>query len=328
MAIFTNLIIADVVIITLIEDKREDMKDFLAFHGYSSNFNFKILCNTLIDFGYEVDRADERNVENFNYLDGYKYIIMCWHSDLKHYDYIRKLIKKKYAHVPIILYDDTDWNVKTMKFHEKPKMVFKRELSVKTKKIKHVPYYSMPKIVEDNYHPEVEKIYDVSFIGSVTSKYRDILYDKLDHIKKDNWFISKNKYPYDDYIRILNQSKIGLSTFGNGYDTIRYWEVISCKTALLSPKIPLDIVDDLTEKEMLCFDADASDLEEKINYLLENDRWKIYAENGYKAFQKRHSNIKRTEYFLTKMKECDEPTLIRCVDPYNVISRFFNRVLG
>lgn len=282
------------------------MRDFLAFHGYSSNFNFKILCDTLIEFGYTADRVDEASLTTFQYHDNYKYIIMCWHSELEHYSFIKKLIKRRYADTPIILYDDTDWNVKTMKFYKKPHIVFKRELSEKTKKIKNVPYYSMSKIVKDNYRLEVEKIYDVSFVGAVTSKYRDILYDKLDHIKKDSWFISKNKYPYDDYIRILNQSKIGLSTFGNGYDTIRYWEVISCKTALLSPKIPLDIVDDLTEKEMVCSDADASDLEEKINYLLENDRWGIYAENGYEAFQKRHSNIKRTEYFLAKINESSE----------------------
>jgi hypothetical protein len=286
------------------------MKDFLAFHGYSSNFNFKILCDTLIDFGYTVDRVDETNIADFPYGDNYHYILMCWHSENTHYRFINNLVKSKYRVIPIILYDDTDWNHKTMKIGQKPFMVFKRELKDKNRKISRVPYYQMPKIVRDNYHPEIEKIYDVSFVGTITSKSRVALFEKLRCIKRENWLIHETKHaydmPYDEYIKIINQSRIGISYFGNGYDTIRYWEIIGCKTALLSPKVPLDIPDDLTEQEAVFFRDDMSDLKGKIDYLLEGNRWGVFAENGYQAFITRHSNVMRTKYFLAKIDEATE----------------------
>ncbi len=286
------------------------MNNFLAFHGYSSNFNFKILCDTLIDFGYTVDRVDETNIADFTYSDNYRYLLMCWHSENTHYRFINNLVKSKYRSIPIVLYDDTDWNHKTMKFAQKPFMVFKRELNDKTRKIHRVPYYQMSKIVRDNYRPEIEKIYDVSFVGTITSGSRVALFEKLRRIKRENWFIHETKHaydmPYDEYIKIINRSKIGISYFGNGYDTIRYWEIVGCKTALLSPKVPLDIPDDLTEEEAVFFREDMSDLEEKIDYLLEEDRWVAFAENGYQAFIARHSNTMRTKYFLAKIDEATE----------------------
>jgi hypothetical protein len=286
------------------------MKDFLSFHGYSSNFNFKILCDTLIDFGYTVDRVDETNITEFPYGDQYRYILMCWHSENTHYRFIKDLVKSKYSRIPIILYDDTDWNYKTMKIAQKPFMVFKRELNEKTRKIRGVPYYHMPKIVCDNYNPDIEKIYDVSFVGSITSKSRAAFFEKIRQLKRENWLIHETKHaydmPYDEYIKIINQSKIGLSYFGNGYDTIRYWEIISCKTALLSPRVPLPIENDLSDEEAVFFRDDMSDLEEKIDYLLWGDRWKAFSESGYRAFITRHSNIKRTEYFLARIDEATE----------------------
>jgi spore maturation protein CgeB len=286
------------------------MKDFLAFHGYSKNFNFKILCDTLISFGYIVDRVDETRVLNFPYGDQYRYIIMCWHSENIYYEFIKDLVKSKYTDVPMILFDDTDWNHKTMKFAKEPFVVFKRELTAKTKKIRGIPYYQMAKIVQDNYHPEIEKIYDISFVGSVTSKSRGAFVEKIRQIKKEKWFIHETKHsedmPYDEYIKIINQSKIGLSYFGNGYDTVRYWEIISCKTALLSQMVPLPIENNLSKEEAVFFREDMSDLEEKIDYLLEGDRWKNYGEKGYRAFIARHSNIVRTKEFLAKMEAAFE----------------------
>jgi len=283
------------------------MRDFLAFHGYSSNFNFKILCDTLVDFGYTVDRVDETRILDFPYGDQYNYIIMCWHSENIHYKFIKNLVKSKYPDVPMILFDDTDWNHKTMKFAKEPFVVFKRELNEITRKIRGVPYYQMAKIVRDNYHPEIEKVYDVSFVGTITSKPRAAFFDKIRQIKRKNWFIHETRHsedmPYDEYIKIINQSKVGLSYFGNGYDTGRYWEILSCKTALLSPVVPLPIENNLTEEDAVFFKEDMSNLEEKIDYLLEGNRWKVFAENGYGAFIARHSNIKRTEYFLAKLNE-------------------------
>jgi hypothetical protein len=305
----------------------EGIKDFLAFHGNSLNFNFKILCDTLIDFGRSVDLVDERNATTFSYSKNYRYILSCCHSENMHYKFIRDLVMKRYWKIPVILFDDTDWNHKTMKFTKRPFMVFKRELNEKTRKISGVPYYQMSKIVCDNYHSEIEKIYDVSFVGSITSKSRAAFFEKLKQIKRENWLIHETKHaydmPYDEYIKIINQSKIGLSYFGNGYDTIRYWEIIGCKTALLTPKIPLDIPDNLTGEEAIFFEDDMSDIEAKIDYLLEKDRWRTFAERGYEAFQKRHSNIRRTEYFLSKIE--DATTFLKRQEKLTFLRRLFNR---
>jgi len=306
------------------------MKDFLAFHGNSLNFNFKILCETLADMGYSVDLSDEKSALSFDYDDNYKFIISCAHSENLHYKFIINLIRKKYSHVPLILFDDTDWNRKTMKFAIRPFIVFKREFNGNTKKIRGVSCFQMPKIVHDNYHPEIEKIYDVSFVGTTTSKSRAAFFEKIRQLKKENWLIHETKHaydmPYDEYIKIINQSKISLSCFGNGYDTIRYWEIISCKTAILSPKVPLYIPDDLTEEEAVFFREDMSDLEGKIDYLLENNRWQTFARKGYEAFERRHSNIKRTEYFLTKIEEVELFNRRQASKRFS-LSRYFDRFL-
>lgn len=79
----------------------------------------------------------------------------------------------------------------------------------------------------------------------------------------------------------------------------------------------------MTAEEASFFEDDMSDIEAKIDYLLEKDRWRTFAERGYKAFQKKHSNIRRTEYFLSKIE--DATTFLKKQEKLTFLRRLFNR---
>lgn len=109
--------------------------------------------------------------------------------------------------------------------------------------------------------------------------------------------------PTENFRTITNQSKIGLHYFGNSYDSIRIWEILSCKTALLMPKMRSHSVNQnhMFLDSYCQFNDDYSDLSDKIQYLIENDNYKIYAENGFNSYNNNHNIDKCCEYYYNSV---------------------------
>jgi spore maturation protein CgeB len=186
-----------------------------------------------------------------------------------------------------------------------PTFVLKRELYADSSVNFNVPYYCFPKFANDNF-VDKQKDIDVCCIMSITSDIRQRLITYLNTIKKANWFIQQteyeNKLPKEQYFDILNRSKIGISIYGGGFDTIRFWEILSCKSALLSPYIPFLTVK-IPDHCITYYNENFVDLKEKIDSLLQNDLWKTIAENGYNYFIKNHTVSVRMNFLLNKLKE-------------------------
>lgn len=105
---------------------------------------------------------------------------------------------------------------------------------------------------------------------------------------------------WNDYVRLIAKSRIGIAVRGWGRDTVRRWEVpayntmmLECDCGLITPN---PFVDGIT---CVRFKEDLSNLEEKILYYLEHeDERKEIARLGHEHLLKYHTNEKRAQYFL------------------------------
>ena len=156
-----------------------------------------------------------------------------------------------------------------------------------------------------------EKIYDVSFWASETHDTRknafSILEDKYDC--NDNG-TSKGqthksyKRRGDFYFEELKRCKITINIQGNGWDTLRFWEVPALSTFMLSQKLDIVIPNDFTDGENIAlFSKDLSDMLEKIDYYLENESEREnIANKSFQHLTKFHTDIARAKYIIEKIK--------------------------
>src|SRR5205823_6487012 len=108
-----------------------------------------------------------------------------------------------------------------------------------------------------------------------------------------------------DYMRELAATKIGLSFWGAGDDTLRYWE-IACAGSLLVTQKPRSPVPDnfIHRQEAVFVQDDLSDLVECVDYYCDHDgeREKIAAA-GREKFLRHHTTVARARYVLDALKE-------------------------
>lgn len=108
----------------------------------------------------------------------------------------------------------------------------------------------------------------------------------------------------DDYFNALNQSRISLSFRGEGFDTLRYWEIPACGSLLISENPAIQIPNNFLNKKHAVFCRnDLSDLLSLIDYYLEHEKEADeIAEEGQKHLLKHHTHIRRAEYLLDVFK--------------------------
>lgn len=102
------------------------------------------------------------------------------------------------------------------------------------------------------------------------------------------------------YFEALNAARVSLSFRGEGFDTLRYWEIPACGSLLLSERPEIQIPNDFTDgKNALFCRNDLSDLIEKIDWALAHpdEALQIAREGQRHAFQ-HHTHLKRAEYVL------------------------------
>lgn len=148
--------------------------------------------------------------------------------------------------------------------------------------------------------------YEISFMGHNNNpernKYINILNRYLTNNKIKN-FISTKIVDKENYIKVIRNSKSGLSVRGVGYDTYRYWEIPCYGTALLAQRTPISIPNNFVDEESAIFFENFNELKQKFEkYVIKTDEWMEIAKNGQKHFFKYHTPKKRAEYILNKLK--------------------------
>jgi hypothetical protein len=289
------------------------MKDFL-FFNYSWVWGSTTYFKYFEKMGHTIDIVDENTIFNFNPNVKYKNVVVYLHEPHQ-LQKINHLLNDQLSDSFLIQHDDTDeeqlqrWTLKT------PDLFMHRELTDNTVISTTSPvipfHFPMNSIYDENIN---EKPYDVSFIGNMTNPRRRPFVDHILKLSQTtlshlNWYIDvdganyKPGFATENFRKITNQSKIGIHYFGNSYDSIRIWEILSCKTALLMPKMRSHSVDKyhMELKNYQYFNDDYSDLEEKINFLLDGDRYKDLSLKGHEEYKLNHNIDKCCEYYYNSV---------------------------
>jgi hypothetical protein len=289
------------------------MKDFL-FFNYSWVWGSTTYFKYFEKMGHTIDIVDENTIFNFNPNVKYKNVVVYLHEPHQ-LQKINHLLNNQLSDSFLIQHDDTDEEQLQRWTHREPNLFMHRELTNSTIINTNSPvipfHFPMNSIYDDSI---TEKKYDVCFIGNMTNQRRKPFVDYIIELSKTtlkhlNWYIDVSGSEYkpgfatDDFKRITNQSKIGLHYFGNSYDSIRIWEILSCKTALLMPKMRnLSVDSNHMYLNGYCeFKDDYSDLSEKIEYLIKDDNYKSYADTGFISYNDYHNIEKCCEYYYNSV---------------------------
>ncbi len=126
----------------------------------------------------------------------------------------------------------------------------------------------------------------------------------LDHLSERLGRDFDHRYSQDEYRAAIRSARIGLSIFGYGFDTVRYWELPAHGVMLLAERPPIRIPHDFIDGESAVFFDDLPELDEKLDYYLshpeEADR---IAQAGREHFLQFHTTSARARQFLGYLED-------------------------
>jgi len=283
-------------------------KDFLCI-DYSWVPNSRFIFMKLSE-RFSCDIVDEKTLDNFPYAEDYSNIILYLHEP--HTISKTNKIIDRYKNAKLIQHDDTDFEDIQIWTTKKPDLIFQRELTLKSKNPwgstvvpHHFPIFSMKEDFGD-------KQYDVFFMGTLTNTRRlpfiqkivELQKTTLNHLKWKLMLTPADHRTPKEYKKSINQSKIGLHSPGNSFDSWRIWELASCGLCTIMPKLPLLSVGDgyMPYNSYVEIRDDYSDLEEKILYCLESERWKDIGESNLLEYTNDHTPEKCFLHYLKMLK--------------------------
>ncbi len=190
----------------------------------------------------------------------------------------------------------------------KPALVFKRELALGDASNGLYPLpFSASALQVPLLDPKSDKKYDVAFWAVESSETRRAAFRLL----KGRYDCDRNgsvsgqtfrNYSLKEgaYFAALNQTRISLSFRGEGFDTLRFWEVPMCGSLLLSESPVIQIPHPFSHgRNALFCKNDLSDLTELIDrYLPRPEEAAQIAAEGQAHLLKYHTHRRRAEYML------------------------------
>lgn len=287
------------------------MKDFL-FFNYSWVPNSTLYFQSFIDAGYDCDIVDENTINHWEPKDKYRFVVVYLHCKEPRAK-INHWIDNYFQDSFLIQHDTTDHEQIQRWTNRTPDLIMQRELFDRTQNPDCICIEPFHFPIPSVYDPSYEQVNDVMFYGCMTNKRRrpftqrilELSQGPLSHLKWDIKITGNGQRTPEEYKRAINQCKIGLHYFGNSRDSIRIWEIASTKAAIIMPKLIMKSTSEgympFTEYEAIEYDF--SDLEEKILYTLENDRWKNLGEESFQAFEQRHSPEHCINYYHNTLKK-------------------------
>jgi len=125
----------------------------------------------------------------------------------------------------------------------------------------------------------------------------------LDYVEKRFGFSLGTKLSQAEYARTLDQAAIGLSLFGLGFDTVRYWELPAHGCMLLSERPPIRIPHNFVDGESAVFFGDLPELETKLTFYLDHpEETARIARAGHDHLLHYHTNSMRARQLLGRME--------------------------
>jgi hypothetical protein len=282
------------------------MKDFI-FFNYDWVPNSTYIFRSFEAAGYSCDFVNEQNLMDVRFTkEKYRCVVVYLHEPWQ-LPHINSLISRYWPDAFLIQHDDTDEEQVQKWLYRSPDLIMQREVTHRTVNPYSCPLYPQHFPIADIHRPELsrEKTIDVCFIGTPSNPRRESFVRRLQELSQGslkhlNWGLmyGRGKNPALN-IAAINQSKIGLNFPGNSYDSWRIWELASAGVATIMPELPLKSVtakhqpyDEYTRIEL-----DGSDLEEKIVWMLENDRWEQHGARNRESYLKYHTPEKCFEHY-------------------------------
>ncbi|MDB4264706.1 glycosyltransferase [bacterium] len=106
-------------------------------------------------------------------------------------------------------------------------------------------------------------------------------------------------FSQSEYTELLQESLIGLSFSGTGFDTVRYWEIPAHGGMLLTERPPIEIPHNFTDGQTAVFFEDLPELEEKLVHYIAHPQEAIkIAAAGHRHFLKFHTTTARARQLL------------------------------
>jgi hypothetical protein len=126
----------------------------------------------------------------------------------------------------------------------------------------------------------------------------------LEYLERRMGLDLSKSYPTEEYADRIGHSRLGLSLFGKGYDTVRYWELPAHGCMLLSERLPIHIPHDFVDGESAIFFDTPCDMLGKLgqcfNNLQETSR---IAQAGEAHFLQHHTATARARQMLHVIHE-------------------------
>ncbi len=110
------------------------------------------------------------------------------------------------------------------------------------------------------------------------------------------------QYSQEEYVAVLRNKLMGLCLFGNGFDTVRYWELPAHGCMLLAERLPIVVPYDFEDGVSAVFFDDLKELEEKLTYYLQHrEEAQQIAMAGHTHLCEHHTSTCRARYMLAQI---------------------------
>jgi glycosyltransferase involved in cell wall biosynthesis len=110
--------------------------------------------------------------------------------------------------------------------------------------------------------------------------------------------------PHEAYLKILSQSLCAVSTYGMGFDTVRYWEIPYTGSVLISRRPRTLIPNNLKEGKHAFFFDNLKDLKQHVEYLIEDPDYAIKIGREAREFiMKYHSPEARAKAIINALTQ-------------------------
>ncbi|BCS55991.1 hypothetical protein GSbR_13540 [Geobacter sp. SVR] len=223
---------------------------------------------------------------------------------MAHREDVRRLVNAV-PQLPVVVYDPWDDCYtpmgKILKYIDRPRaeLVFKREMleGVEYDEHTHPLPFGYPETFSCTATRHREHKSRVPFwAGRNEFGLRPLYVRSLEKITGHSLSV---RFSQAEYQQKLRCSLIGLSFFGVGFDTVRYWELPANGVMLLAERPPIHIPNNFTDNVSAVFFEDLAEMEAKLDYYARRpDEAAQIASNGYDHYLKYHTTTARARYFL------------------------------
>lgn len=150
--------------------------------------------------------------------------------------------------------------------------------------------------------PNVEKEYDLAFIGTLSSPRRQQVLTTIEtwNRKRKRRLLMKvtDRISWREYLDMLSRTRICINVRGAGIDTYRYWEIPYSGSMLLSERPLIEIPFNFDEGRQAVFFS-APELEEKLDRLFDDpDQIERIAQAGRQHLMQYHTTVSRARSVL------------------------------